>query len=149
MVELTVVMLVLAILIAIAVPSFLTARDRAEDRAAQTNLRTALTTALAVYYDKVEQEFSDDAAILNAFDNTLTYSTVFTDPLPDGTVFVEVPPAGTYEERDTVYLATASKSGECFWVRNIGPRNNAEYARIDCSSVDAGDLTSLPFDDGW
>jgi len=49
LIELTIVLLIIAILLAVAIPTYLSARDRAENRAAQETLEHAFTAAQAYY----------------------------------------------------------------------------------------------------
>ncbi len=142
LIELMVVVLIIAILLAIAVPTFLGARQRANDRAAQSNLRNANTNALVFYTD--HQQFTEDPNELDSIDSSLDYTNTLASAAAK-TVFVSVPAAGTYAAYDTVYLATKSTNGPCFWIRTIGDKSEPRFARNDCSAVPA----DAAFVDQW
>lgn len=63
LVELSVVVLIIAMLITISLPSFLGARRRAQDRATQSNLRQALANAKVVLTDSGDYAGVDAAAL--------------------------------------------------------------------------------------
>lgn len=60
LIELSVVVLIIAVLIVLSVPTFLGARQRASERSAQSSIRTALVTAKTLYTD--HQDFGDGSA---------------------------------------------------------------------------------------
>jgi type IV pilus assembly protein PilA len=142
LIELMVVVLIIAILLAMAIPTFLGARQRANDRAAQSNLRNANTNALVFYTD--HQQFTEDPALLTPLDPSLTYTNTLAN-VASSRVFVAVPAAGTYSPSDTVYLATRSPNGPCFWIRTVGDKNEPRFAQNDCSARP----TDASFTDQW
>lgn len=142
LIELMMVVLVIAILLAIAIPTFLGARSRANDRAAQSNLRNANTNALVFYTD--HQQFTADVAQLTAVDASVSYTNTLA-VVDSRTVYVEVPAAGTYAPDDTIYLATKSTAGSCFWIRVIGDKSAPRFATNDCAAVPP----SIAFSTSW
>lgn len=54
LIELSIVVIVLAVLLAVAVPTFLGFRRFSQDRAAQSNLRTAYTNAKVLFTDELD-----------------------------------------------------------------------------------------------
>ena len=143
LIELMVVVLIIAILMAIAVPTFFGARERANVRAAQSNVRNANTNALIVYADA--QQFTQDTNVLDGVDGSSLRYTNDLGAVAPTVVYVEVPPAGTYTARDTLYLAAKSVNGSCYWIRSVGDRSEPRFAENDCSAVPAG----AAFTDEW
>ena len=144
LIELMVVVLIIAILLAIAIPTFLGARDRANDRAAQSNLRNANTNAL-VYYADGHQSFTQDPATMEALDPSLRYTN--TKSLATSkTVYIEV--VTTYSPSDTVYLATQSTNGPCFWIRTIGDESEPRFSSV-AGACSLADPSSLAWTDEW
>jgi type IV pilus assembly protein PilA len=112
-----VVVMIIAILIAIAIPTFLGARERAEDRASQSSLRNALTAAKTAYTDNSDYSRSTDAD-LPALEQSLSYGDAVTASTGPKNVSVAVSNvAGT--DQQIWAAAVASKSGKCFWLKDI------------------------------
>lgn len=128
LIELMVVVLIIAVLLAIAIPSYLGARRRANDRGTQSNLRNALTNALVVYSDN--QGFSQSTSLMHSVDSSLEYTNdIPTMVATDHIIYVQVPVLST------VILGSRSKSGDCFWIRNVGDTNLPRFAQNNCSGV--------------
>ena len=108
LIELTVVVLIIAILIAVAIPTFLGARKRAQDRAAQSNLRNALTAAKVYYADN--QRYTNEAAVLSGLETSVQWTT--TEPWTSK-IYVENP------DPQVICLLTRSASGADFAVRDV------------------------------
>jgi type IV pilus assembly protein PilA len=125
LIELMVVVLIIAILIAIAIPTFLGARARAQDRAAQSSLRNALTAAKTAYTDNSDYSKSTDTD-LKAIEPSLTYepgatesgATAGTTSFKDVSVTVGNVVA-TPADSQTWSAAVLSKSGKCFYIRDV------------------------------
>jgi type IV pilus assembly protein PilA len=139
LIELMVVVLIIAVLLAIAVPTFLGARENAQRRAAQSNVRNVFTVQNVHYSDA--SQYTEDASALIAQDNVFTYVTTL--PIPPGprTVYVDVTTTGSLN--DTVYLASRTPAGECFWLRTVGNEGVPRFAKDDCSGA------SLVFTEQW
>jgi type IV pilus assembly protein PilA len=149
LIELMVVVLIIAILLAIAIPTFFGAREKAADRAAQSNLRNANTNAFA-YYVGEQQQFTENTTLLAEMDPSLKWTNDFAALATDSEVFVKVPPAGTNRPNDTLYVAAKSRTGRCYWIRNIGDENHPRFATTICSSLDAAaPEVGLTFVDSW
>jgi len=113
LIELMVVVLIIAILIAIAIPTFLGARQKAQDRAAQSNLRNALTAAKTAYVDS--QSYASDIASTdyNSIEPSLNFVYGAAASGSGNKVAVASPVA------DTIILAAASPSGNCFYIKDV------------------------------
>ena len=111
LIELMVVVLIIAILIAIAIPTFLGARKRAQDRAAQSSLRNSLTAAATIYTDAEDYTQATPAALL-ASEPSLTFAANTVDSAD----FKNVSVATTTSQ---VAMAALSKSGTCFYIKDI------------------------------
>lgn len=141
LVELMVVVTILGILLAIGFPTLLGARTRASERAAQSSIRAAHSAALVFYTDN--QEFTDDATRLQAIETSIEFTSTLVSASAKR-LFIEVPPAGTYTPRDTVYLAAKSTTGPCFWLKTVAG-DIVRYATNDCS----GQPGDGDFGDAW
>jgi type IV pilus assembly protein PilA len=119
LIELMVVVLIIAILIAIAIPTFLGARKRAQDRAAQSSIRNGLTAAKTLYTDK--EDFSSvSQPNLGSVEPSLTFVAGASGTAGPKTVGFQVDPAATGTQTNQVlYLNAYSKSGTCFWLRDV------------------------------
>ena len=135
LIELMVVVMIIAILLGIAIPAFLGARSRAQDTAAKSNLRNALGAAQTRFSD--QQVFEPITAVvgppaipsiltgLNADEPSLKFiDGSATGAGHDSTTAKEisvdtVPSTGTAgDPLDTIYLASYSKSGTCYYMRH-------------------------------
>jgi type IV pilus assembly protein PilA len=137
LIELMVVVLIIAILIAIAIPTFLGARKRAQDRAAQSSLRNSLTAAATIYTDAEDYTDATPAALL-ASEPSLTFAAT---AATDSTGFKNVSVASTVSQ---VAMAALSKSGTCFYIKDIKTGGSAgttygslESGAATCSGDDA------------
>ncbi|MFP5377617.1 MAG: prepilin-type N-terminal cleavage/methylation domain-containing protein [Acidimicrobiia bacterium] len=139
LIELMVVVLIIAILLAIAIPTFLGARDRANDRAAQSSLRNALTAAKVIFTD--EQDYTQaTASKLAEEEPSLTFqagaSTTFKQ------VSFATPTTTTFQ------AAALSKSGECFWIKDVaasvggGTFYGGDPTGAACAGTDAAGAAS-------
>ena len=141
LIELMVVVLIIAILIAIAIPTYLGAKDRANDRAAQSNLRFGFIAART--YFNAESQYTGDATAMHETDPALTWTTG-TPALSDADRVVSVwaSPDGM-----TVRIGTASRSGDCFFIRDIMSDASAgtSYARMGTS----GGVCDVPGSGDW
>jgi len=130
LIELMVVVLIIAILIAIAIPTFLGARERAQDKAAQSSLRNALTASKTIYTDS--EAYGDAtpgaAGTLVATEPSLSYvdgSTASSGPK-------NVSVVSTAD--NLIVLASLSKSGKCFWMRDNTQGPGTEFASVDAAT---------------
>jgi type IV pilus assembly protein PilA len=120
LIELMVVVLIIAILIAIAIPTFLGARTRAQDRAAQSSLRNALTAAKTAYTDTSDYSTAATSAQLTAIEPSLTYEAAGTaSGATAGTVSFKDVSVAVSLDTQTWSAAVLSKSGTCFWIKDI------------------------------
>jgi type IV pilus assembly protein PilA len=115
LIELMVVVLIIAILIAIAIPQFLGARQRAQDAAAKSSLRNALTAAKTAYVDNSDYATATSAAgQLDTIEPSLTYVAAGANSTDFKTISVSVT-----NTNQTWSGAAYSKSGECFWIKDV------------------------------
>ncbi len=153
LIELMVVVLIIAILLAIAIPTFLGARERANDRAAQSSLRNALTAAKTIYTDSQNYLAANETSELKAVEPSLTYD------LTASTDFKQVA-LGTAQGGSTSatvhaewYAAAQSKSGKCFYIREVSILNGGvqpgtyfgTLASGDCLAANAAGVTGASF----
>jgi type IV pilus assembly protein PilA len=133
LIELMVVVLIIAILIAIAIPTFLGARARAQDRAAQSSLRNALTAAKTAYTDASDYSKATSTD-LPAIEPSLQYvaaGTASADLTVGTTVYpsfkvVSVSVTSVTTGDSQIWAGAAmSKSGKCFYIKDIGSGTGA------------------------
>jgi type IV pilus assembly protein PilA len=119
LIELMVVVLIIGILIAIALPTFLGARNRANDKAAQSGVRNGLVAAKTCFTDKDTYTGCDNAA-LQLIETSLTFTTDAAGSTGPNQVSVSVPAVGApvVSAGDQIDLASWSKSGTCFYLRD-------------------------------
>ena len=141
LVELMVVIINLAILMAIAIPTMTGALERVRDAAAKASLRTALTAG-RIYFVTGGDYAAAALTDLTEVENSVLWvseSTISDEPK---TVSRDV--AG-----GVLTLATYSKGGTCFFVKD-DPPNDLTYARLDnvtpadCSAGNAGAVSFSP-----
>jgi type IV pilus assembly protein PilA len=149
LIELMVVVMIIAILIGIAIPAFLGARKRAQDTGAKSNLRNALSSATAIFSDNQTYPASADmVTALTAEEPSLSFIANTADSTTAKQVSVKTGAsvaAGT--SVDMVVLASASKSGKCFFLRHVNTPsqvNSGTYqastnTNTNCSADDAPD----------
>jgi len=158
LIELMVVVMIIAILVGIAIPAFLGARKRAQDTAAKSNMRNALSSATAIFSDNQTYPATADVvgpplvqgmvSLLTAEEPSLSFVANAVDSTTAKIISVETGPsvaAGT--TNDMVVLASASKSGKCFFLRHVntpGQANSGTYqasttTNTACSADDAPD----------
>jgi type IV pilus assembly protein PilA len=122
LIELMVVVLIIGILIAIALPTFLGARNRANDKAAQSGVRNALAAAKTCFTDQDTYTGCTNVK-LQTIETSLTFTTDAAGSTGPNQVSVDVPAAGAggglvVSAGDQVDLASWSKSGTCFYLRD-------------------------------
>jgi type IV pilus assembly protein PilA len=149
LIELMVVVMIIAILIGIAIPAFLGARKRAQDTGAKSNLRNALSSATAIFSDnQTYPATADMVTALAAEEPSLSFVNNSTDSTTSKIISVETGASvalGT--SVDMVVLASASKSGKCYFLRHVntpGQANSGSYqaetaTNAACSADDAPD----------
>jgi type IV pilus assembly protein PilA len=123
LVELMVVVMNLAILMAIALPTFTGALERVRDAASKASLRTALTAGRA-YFITSNADYSTAALTdLTELENSILW--VGESTVSDESTTVSRDVAG-----GVLTLASFSRSGTCFFVRD-DPPHDITYGRID------------------
>lgn len=115
LIELMVVVLIIGILVAIALPTFLGARTRAQDRAAESSVRNALSAGRVIFSD--EEDYTQATLpALGRVEGSLTWVDEVT-PSADPTTISRNTSGGV------LTLASFSKSGTCFFLRDEPPQN--------------------------
>jgi type IV pilus assembly protein PilA len=110
-IELMIVVMIIGILVVIALPTFLGARTRAYDRAAQSDVRNAFAAEKAFYTDDLT--YTTDPATMTSIEAAITYLAGDT-PLVIDVVYLDLDPIP-----NTIYVSALSKSGTCFYIREI------------------------------
>ena len=113
-IELMIVVMIIGILVVIALPTFLGARTRAYDRAAQSDVRNAFAAEKAFYTDDLM--YTTDPATMTSIEAAITYLAGDT-PLVIDVVYLDLDPIP-----NTIYVSALSKSGTCFYIREIERR---------------------------
>lgn len=118
LIELLVVIIIIGILAAVAIPVYLAQRNKAYDAQVKATLHNALLAESTYFVDN--HQFSQDASTLSGIDaSTRWHGSNGTDDtgLPDaGAVYVEQAQGGS---TSTIVFAVRSKSGRCFYVRDV------------------------------
>jgi type IV pilus assembly protein PilA len=123
LVELMVVVLNLAILLAIALPTFQGALERVRDAAAKASLRTALTAG-RVYFVSGTGDYTGVALTdLTELENSVLW-------VGESTISAEATTVSREALGGVLTLATYSKGGTCFFIRD-DPPNDITYGRLD------------------
>ncbi len=132
--EMSVVVLLIALLISIAIPTFLGAKARAEPRAAQASLRIAFTEAKTVFAD-TESYSRVSPGVLGPTEPELTFT------LGPSTGPKNVSVSAT---SDGVVLAARAANGSCYAVGDGTHGSGAVYMNLGPVSCDAGIVSPTP-----
>ena len=146
LIELLVVVTIIAVLLGIAIPSFLGTRRTANDRAVTSNVRNAFAAARIYYDDK--SAYTADVDEMKAIEPSIRWTNAPLDgSQPTTAVYIEV--QNFPDAAQTVVMVGRSKSGRCFYMRDIMAGLNAgtHYQ----ASVPAGANCSVPLvaDPNW
>jgi prepilin-type N-terminal cleavage/methylation domain-containing protein len=114
LVELTVVVLVLAILILMVGSTFFEVRNLAHNQSAKDLARNGLTTEKAYYSDRAA--YTDVDANLTAIEPSLAFVTLESSMTGGKTVYVKKYTVGAND--DTVVVGARSQTGKCYWLRD-------------------------------
>ena len=132
--EVTVVLLVIAVLISIAVPSFLGAKSRAQPRAAQSSLQIAFVEAKGIFAD-TESYGHVSPGTLQATEPGLS----FTLAPSDGPKVVSVSATD-----DSVVLAAKAANGSCYAIGDGTHGSGTVYDNLGNVSCDANLVVPTP-----
>jgi type IV pilus assembly protein PilA len=132
--EMTVVMLLIALLISIAIPTFLGAKARAEPRAAQSSLQVAFVDAKTVFAD-TDSYSHVSPGVLQATEPELS----FTLAPSDGPKVVSV--SATV---DGVVLAAKAANGSCYAIGDGTHGSGTVYNNLGNVSCDANLVVPTP-----
>jgi type IV pilus assembly protein PilA len=119
LIELMIVVMIIGVLVAIALPTFLGTRTRAYDAASHSDIRNAFAAEKAYYSDTVT--YTTDPTTMTAIEAAITYLDGDT-PLATDVVYLDLDPIP-----NTIYVSALSKSGTCFYLREIDG-TGARYA---------------------
>jgi type IV pilus assembly protein PilA len=111
LIELMIVVMIIGVLVTIALPTFLGARTRAYDSAAQSDIRNAFVAEKAYYSDNLT--YTTDPATMTAIEAAITYLDGDT-PLVTDVAYLHLDPIP-----NTIYVSALSKSGTCFYLREV------------------------------
>jgi len=145
LIELMVVVLIIAILIAIAIPTFLGARQRAQDRSAQSNARNALTAEKTVYTDN--QTYSSSSTTLTGVEPSLAFVADEVPGAAGSNNEVAVTVSQTTTAGDTVVIGVKSKSGTCYYIKDVAGNPGTTYGKSSSCPATNGTLPS--FTSSW
>jgi type IV pilus assembly protein PilA len=141
MIELTVVLMIIAVLLGIAVPTFLGFRGRAEDTAAKQTAVLAVTTARGIGEDPM---FSGvNTFTLNGAEPSLT----FVNGSAPSTSFTVVSHALPGAGQDIFVAAVLSASGTCHMIRHQAA--GSDFAKDEVASCEADNHGSMTFGPSW
>jgi type IV pilus assembly protein PilA len=146
LIEITVVILILAVLIAIGIPTFLGMRERAQDIAAKDSAVLALKIARGFSTDDSEDFSEVTTASLNSSEPSLTFLDGDVASTGPKQVSQMVPDAGIGDE--IFVAAVQSESGSCFFARLLA-RGGADYGEVAGTDCRAGDNLSVLFGPSW
>ena len=149
LIELMVVVLIIGILIAIALPTFLGARNRANDKAAQSSLRNALVAAKTCFTDADTYTGCDagTGGKLSTIETALSFVAGTTGSTDPNTVAVAVSGTGG----TTWTAAAASKSGTCFYIKDVatGPGTTYGQAALATGATACKTSDSVSYTSSW
>jgi type IV pilus assembly protein PilA len=128
LIELMVVVMIIGVLVAIALPTFLGTRTRAYDAAAHSDIRNAFAAEKAYYSDTVT--YTTDPATMTAIEAAITYLDGDT-PLVTDVVYLHLDPIP-----NTIYVSALSKSGTCFYLREINGSGAGFASDAACGVAD-------------
>jgi prepilin-type N-terminal cleavage/methylation domain-containing protein len=114
LVELTVVVLVIAILITMVSSTFFEVRNLAHNQSAKDLARNGLTAEKTYYSDRAG--YTDLGAALTAIEPALSFVTLEGSMSGGATVYVKKYTVGAID--DTVVVGARSRTGTCFWLRD-------------------------------
>ncbi len=132
MIELTVVVLIVAILIAIAIPTFLGVRSRAQNRAAQSNIRNEIAAAKAIFAD-TNSYGADTAALVTALtlaEPSLTHQAVGTTSANPKQMEIRL------VDSTTLCAQTRSDSGNFYGLRSMEVAGGGQFFLSNDAHVD-------------
>lgn len=142
MIELTVVLLIIAILVGITIPTFLGMKERFQDTAAKESAVLAVKAALPLASGTGEMFEGVATAALNKAEPSLT----FVDGSQPSTSFTVV--SQTVAVGDTVFVAAVrSSSGTCFMIRHQS--SGSDFVSFPGGSCQADELDAVVFGPSW
>ena len=128
LIELMVVVMIIGVLVAIGLPTFLGTRTRAYDAAAHSDIRNAFAAEKAFYSDNAT--YTTDPATMTAIEAAITYLAGDT-PLVIDVVYLDLDPIP-----NTIYVSALSKSGVCFYIREINGGGSGFATDPTCGVAD-------------
>ncbi len=134
LVEVTLVVLLIAILLLIGIPAFLDAKSTAKDRSAQTSLRHAFANAKGIYTDE-DSYASVTPAAMTAAETGLVFTT---SPSTQPTM------VSVHADADGVVLAARSDTGFCYALGDAANAAGTVFANLGTGTCDAGDAPGIP-----
>ena len=138
-IELTIVLIMIAILIGIAIPTFLGVRDRGYDTAAKTSVMLAVRSAIGIGESALFGGVTTDT--LNDAEPSLT----FVDASSPSTSFTVV--SQTVIGDSVFFAAVRSTSGTCFMIRHQDA--GSDFAKAAVPTCKAGDHGLMAFGPSW
>ena len=128
LIELMVVVMIIGVLVAIGLPTFLGTRTRAYDAAAHSDIRNAFAAEKAFYSDNAT--YTTDPATMTSIEAAITYLAGDT-PLVIDVVYLDLDPIP-----NTIYVSALSKSGVCFYIREINGGGSGFATDPTCGVAD-------------
>jgi len=142
LIELSVVLLILAVLIGIAIPTFLGMRQRFQDTAARHSAVLAVKAAVPLSVSRGQMFGGVTTGALNAAEPSLTFVDG-TQPSTSFTVVSQVVAVG-----DSIFVAAVrSTSGTCFMIRHQAA--GSDFAATSVPTCKAADYSAVTFGPTW
>jgi type IV pilus assembly protein PilA len=136
LIELMVVVMIIGVLVAIGLPTFLGTRTRAYDAAAHSDIRNAFAAEKAFYSDNAT--YTTDPATMTSIEAAITYVDGDT-PLATDVVYLDLDAITR-----TIYVSALSKSGICYYLREINGAGAGFASDPACGVAD-----TQAYNSGW
>ncbi len=132
LIELMVVVLIMGILMAIAIPTFLATQNGANDAAIKSDLTNGVINLKSYYADSASWPAATTAA-LNGLDSSLTWNAETSSTAPAAGATANT--VDVYTTGSTAYIYGCSKSGACYYIKDVEGAGGGEFYSSSGASV--------------